>query len=94
MKYGTIPVVRATGGLKDSVEEFDLVRRFGTGFKFESYSGDAFLNAIDNALIVFRQKDDWTALMKNAMGKDYSWTRSAAEYAALYKRLSTQTQPR
>jgi 1,4-alpha-glucan branching enzyme len=87
MKYGTIPVVRATGGLKDSVEEFNSVRGNGTGFLFESYNGDAFLDAIDRALTAFRRKDDWTTLMKNAMARDYSWSRSASEYAALYRRL-------
>jgi starch synthase len=87
MRYGTIPVVRATGGLKDSVEEFDSVRGNGTGFRFESYSGDALLDAIDRALTTFRRKDEWIRLMKNAMAKDYSWSRSACEYAALYKKL-------
>jgi 1,4-alpha-glucan branching enzyme len=88
MKYGTIPVVRATGGLKDSVEEFDPIRGTGNGFLFDSYDVDAFLGAIDRALAAFRRKNDWTTLMKNAMAKDYSWSRSAREYAALYKRLS------
>jgi starch synthase len=89
MKYGTIPVVRATGGLKDSVEEFDAVRGNGTGFLFESYDGYALLDAIDRALAVFRRKTEWNTLMKNAMAKDYSWSRSACEYVELYRRLQT-----
>jgi len=92
MKYGTIPVVRATGGLKDSVEEFDPVRGNGNGFLFDSYDGDAFLGAIDRALAAFRHKDDWTTLMKNAMAMDYSWSRSASAYAALYKGLCVTTE--
>jgi starch synthase len=87
MKYGTIPVVRATGGLKDSVEEFDTVRGIGTGFLFESYDGCALLDAIDRALAVFRRKTEWNTLVKNAMAKDYSWSRSACEYVELYRRL-------
>jgi starch synthase len=87
MKYGTITVVRATGGLKDSVKEFDAVREIGTGFLFESYDGCALLDAIDRALTVFRRKTDWNTLMKNAMARDYSWSRSACEYVDLYRRL-------
>ena len=88
MKYGTIPVVRATGGLKDSVQEFDPAHGHGTGFLFEPYDAAALLNAIDRSLAVFRHKADWNTLMKNAMGKDYSWNRSACKYVELYKKLS------
>lgn len=87
MKYGTIPVVRATGGLKDSVEEFDPALGNGTGFLFESYDSSALLDAIDRALAVFRRSNEWNTLMRNAMAKDYSWSRSAREYVELYKRL-------
>jgi starch synthase len=88
MKYGTIPVVRATGGLKDSVEEFDRASSSGTGFLFEAYDAGALLDAIDRALAVFPHKADWKTLMKNAMAKDYSWSRSACEYVELYKKVS------
>jgi 1,4-alpha-glucan branching enzyme len=88
MKYGTVPVVRATGGLKDSVEEFDPALGNGTGFLFEAYDGRALLDAIDRALAVFRRKAEWTTLMKNGMAKDYSWSRSAGEYVELYRKLS------
>jgi starch synthase len=91
MKYGTIPVARATGGLKDSVEGFDLARVSGTGFRFESYDSSALLDAIDRALVVFRRRNDWGTLMKNAMAKDYSWSRSAREYVELYQRLRVPT---
>jgi 1,4-alpha-glucan branching enzyme len=87
LKYGTIPIVRATGGLKDSVQEFDAARGKGTGFLFEPYDGRALLDAIDRALVVFGRQTDWTKLMKNAMTKDYSWNRSAREYVDVYKRL-------
>jgi starch synthase len=88
MKYGTIPVVRATGGLKDSVEEFDRASSSGTGFLFEAYDAGALLDAIDRALAVFPHKADWKMLMKNAMAKDYSWSRSACKYIELYKKVS------
>ena len=84
LKYGTIPVVRATGGLKDSVEEFDPVSGTGTGFLFEAYDDNAFLAAVNRALSAFSRKSEWTALMKNAMTRDFSWNRSASEYVALY----------
>jgi starch synthase len=87
MKYGTVPVVRATGGLKDTVEEFDSARGYGTGFMFESYNSSAFLDGIDRALAVFCRRNDWARLMKNAMAKDFSWNRSAREYVDLYKAL-------
>jgi starch synthase len=90
MKYGTIPVVRATGGLKDSVEEFDRLLGTGTGFLFEAYEGKAFLGAIGRALAAFGNKNEWTRLVANAMAKDHSWGRSAREYVELYRaRLST-----
>jgi len=87
MKYGTIPVVRATGGLRDSVEEFDSARGSGTGFLFESYNSNDFLAAIDRALALFRRKDEWTKIMKNAMAVDCSWSGSAREYLQVYKRV-------
>ena len=87
LKYGTIPIVRATGGLKDSVEEFDAIRGKGNGFTFQSYDGTALLDAVDRALTTFRQKECWSTLMRNAMTADHSWSRSAHEYLSLYERL-------
>jgi 1,4-alpha-glucan branching enzyme len=88
LRYGTIPVVRATGGLKDSVIEFDSSRECGNGFLFESYNSSALLEVVDRALAAFKQKAVWAKLMKNAMSCDYSWGRSASDYAALYTTLS------
>ena len=87
LKYGTIPVVRATGGLKDSVKEFDPATGTGNGFTFEAYDGAALLEAVDRALAVFRKTDCWMAVMRNAMAADYSWNRSAGRYLGLYERL-------
>lgn len=87
LKYGTIPIVRATGGLKDSVEEFDPGAGKGNGFTFQSYDGTALLDAVDRALAAFQKKDYWATLMRNAITADHSWSRSAREYLRLYKRL-------
>ena len=87
LKYGTIPIVRATGGLKDSVERFDPASGKGNGFTFQAYGGTGLLDAVDQALAVFKKKGCWTTLMWNAMTADHSWSRSAREYLSLYKRL-------
>jgi 1,4-alpha-glucan branching enzyme len=80
LKYGTIPIVRVTGGLKDSVKEEN-------GFVFEAFEAPEFLAAIDRALALFRKKDQWTRLMRVAMAADYSWDHSAREYLKLYRNL-------
>jgi starch synthase len=90
LKYGTIPIVRATGGLKDTVEEFQPKTGRGHGFVFGPYEVWSFLEAIDRALISFHQKDEWTMLMGNAMAADFSWARSARVYLDLYRRLASQ----
>ncbi len=84
MKYGTIPVVRATGGLDDSVQEFDARTGGGNGFKFEAAEAGPLVEAAGRAIAVFRKPDDWRALVANAMAADFSWNRSAAAYLALY----------
>ncbi|MFN3324068.1 MAG: glycogen synthase GlgA [Bryobacteraceae bacterium] len=81
LKYGTIPVVRATGGLDDTIDT-------GTGFKFWEYSGEALIEAIRAALAAYQERREWTAMMKRAMAKDFSWAVSAAEYSALYRKLA------
>jgi len=87
LKYGTIPVVRATGGLKDTVQEYDPERETGNGFLFGSYEAAALVNAVDRALGLFRSKRSWAALIHNAMNADFSWARSAQAYAELYRQL-------
>jgi starch synthase len=92
MKYGTVPIVRATGGLDDSVEPWDEKTGKGTGFKFTGYSGAALLATIQDALRVFKDKTAWKKLMLNGMKKDFSWTASAKEYVKIYEKL-TPTKP-
>ncbi len=88
LAYGTIPVVRATGGLDDTIEDYNSSTGAGNGFKFAAYSGAALLNAVKRALSVYPQKKAWRQLMANAMAGDLSWEKSAAEYLALYRRLT------
>jgi len=88
MRYGTVPVVRATGGLEDTVAEWDPSARAGTGFKFQGYRPEDFLAAIQRALAVFEDKGAWQALMRNGMARDYSWPRSTAEYVEVYERVA------
>lgn len=86
LRYGTVPVVRATGGLDDTVEPFDPVTGKGTGFKFSEYSGEALLETIHKALAVYKDRKAWTQLMKNGMSKDFSWMASARDYGRIYER--------
>ncbi len=88
LKYGTVPVVRATGGLRDSVSPFDRATRQGTGFLFDDYSPGGLLHAVDRALDCYRQPDLWQALMRNAMSRDFSVQRVAAQYLDAYRRLA------
>jgi len=89
LRYGTIPVVRAVGGLVDTVEPFDPVRGTGTGFVFRDYDLAALLRALDEALAAFARQDDWARLRANAMAADFSWEASARRYADLYRSLAT-----
>jgi starch synthase len=84
LKYGTVPVVRATGGLDDTVESFDLQHGTGTGFKFVEYSGSALIGAVHQALQHHADERIWKRIQLNGMAKDFSWKKSAAEYAKLY----------
>jgi starch synthase len=86
LKYGTVPVVRATGGLDDTVQEFDPGSRTGNGFKFAEASTENLLASLRRALRVYSRQDAWGGLRQNAMAADYSWTRSAGEYLELYKK--------
>jgi starch synthase len=87
MRYGTIPILRAVGGQDDSVKEFDLKTRFGTGFKFQEYSSADLLNSIDKAIRVYSEKSLMSALVQNAMKEDVSWGRTAIAYSNLYETL-------
>ncbi|MBQ9414814.1 MAG: glycogen synthase GlgA [Clostridia bacterium] len=84
-RYGTLPVVRETGGLKDSIQ--DCGDGEGFGFTFQTYNADDMYGAIDRALGAYRNPKDWPILVKRAMEVDFSWGRSANEYIRLYRTL-------
>jgi starch synthase len=88
LRYGTVPIVRATGGLDDTVEPWDPTTGKGTGFRFSAYSGVALLNCIHEALRAYKDQTAWLKLMQNGMKKDFSWAASAREYVKIYERLS------
>lgn len=85
MRYGTLPIVRATGGLKDTVRDGE------TGFVFESYSAEAFWDAVDRALRAYRDQTLWRQMQENAMREDFSWDTSAQKYMQLYETLRATT---
>ena len=84
LRYGTVPVVRATGGLDDTIQAYDAHTGQGTGFKFQEYSGGALLEALRQALAVHEDKPAWRRLQISGMAKDYSWGAAAIEYGRLY----------
>ncbi len=84
LRYGTIPVVHATGGLDDSVIDVLKQPESGTGFKFYDYEPEAFLDVTRSALEVFEQRQRWREIQKRAMSQDFSWERSAREYIKVY----------
>jgi starch synthase len=87
LRYGTVPIVRAVGGLDDTVENFDAVNQTGTGFKFREFSADKFLEKIYEALFVYYDKELWRKLQLNGMNEDNSWENAARKYVQLYSML-------
>ena len=95
LKYGAVPVVRATGGLNDTIEPFDEKTGTGNGFKFGPYDADALFNEIKRALRLYQDKKAWKKLMAMGMAADFSWKKSAKAYMDIYasvkKELTTAT---
>ncbi len=85
LKYGTVPIVRATGGLDDTIEEWDAEKGTGTGFKFAGFDPRDLLFEIDRAIDAFHDKKGWRRLMHNGMARDYSWPGPAKEYVKVYE---------
>lgn len=90
LKYGSIPIVRATGGLDDTIEDYDPAHDAGTGFKFPNYKSDELLGTIFRALDAYRDSYNWHRMMLRAMSRDYSWEHSAKRYVELYERAKSQ----
>jgi len=86
LKYGTIPVVRATGGLDDTIVNYNPATGTGNGFKFSRYDAKEFLNQIKVAISFFSQPKHWKQLLQNATAADFSWQRSAEAYLQLYRK--------
>jgi starch synthase len=87
LRYGTIPIARNTGGLADTISEFNIKTGEGNGFLFGRYDTWELFDAVRRALMVYKQKRLWTKLVSNAMACDFSWQRSAKKYLELYKKL-------
>ena len=87
MRYGTVPVVRATGGLDDTVQQFDPRTGTGTGFKFGPYEAGALLEKIREALYFYARPDDWQKIQRNGMTVDNSWAAAAKKYLELYQEI-------
>ncbi len=87
LKYGTVPVVRATGGLDDTVEQWNKEQGTGTGFKFQRFETGDMLGAIDSALGAFNDKASWERLMRNGMAQNFGWEQPAKQYAELYEEV-------
>jgi starch synthase len=87
LRYGTVPIVRRTGGLADTVQHFDTVTGRGTGVVFDHFDGIGMAWALEYALGLYQQRGNWRRLVQNAMAQDFSWQRQVGEYNALYQRL-------
>ena len=87
LRYGTVPIVRATGGLEDTVEDYDPATGTGTGFKFRDYLPGALVTAVRRALAVFPDRAAWARMQQAGMRQDPSWDASAREYVKVYRRL-------
>jgi starch synthase len=87
LKYGTVPVVRRTGGLADTVEPWNPETREGTGFLFGDFSASALYDAMRFALRCWTDQKAWRVLMRNGMARDFSWDRQGERYVELYRRI-------
>ena len=91
LNYGTIPVVRETGGLADTVKKFNEKTKEGTGFVFKKYTKQEFLAELKRALKIYKDKDTWNKIIKAAMKEDFSWHSSAKKYIDLYKTILNES---
>ena len=94
LRYGTVPIVRATGGLYDTIKSFNPTGGEGVGFTFDTYEPDSFWRACLEAINLFNQPETWRRIMENGMAKDFSWKLSALKYLELYEKALTEKQRR
>jgi starch synthase len=91
MRYGTLPLVRETGGLKDTVQPYNQYTKTGTGFSFANYNAHELLFTLQRALLLYRTEPEiWRKLMDNAYAEDFSWTAAAENYRNLYQRIGAR----
>jgi starch synthase len=93
LRYGTVPVVRAVGGLYDTVRDFDPVTGYGTGFAFDEYSASALLKTLRRALSAYHDRQIWERIRAEGMRQDFSWDASARAYTAAYERATMDVGP-
>ncbi|HQJ47207.1 MAG TPA: hypothetical protein PK195_11210 [Ignavibacteriaceae bacterium] len=89
LAYGTVPIVRETGGLADTVTKYNDKTEEGTGFVFKKYDSAEMLKEIKRAVKIFTDKKVWQKIMRNGMKLDFSWDVSAKQYIELYKTMIT-----
>ena len=88
LRYGSVPVVRETGGLKDTIIPYDKYTKKGNGFRFADYNAHEMMYALKRALSAYENYEEWKQIVENAMNSDYSWKESAREYKSLYEKLT------
>jgi starch synthase len=91
LKYGTVPIVRRTGGLADSVQMWDAATRQGTGIVFNDYDAQGIRWALHTALDLFKDANAWSRMVQNGMAQDFSWQRQALQYVELYSEMGSTT---
>ncbi|MDZ7671772.1 MAG: helix-hairpin-helix domain-containing protein [Halanaerobiales bacterium] len=94
MRYGTVPIVKETGGLKDTVIPYNEYEDKGYGFTFSDYNAHDMLHSIKRALTFYHDKEVWTKLVKRVMDQDFSWEKSANKYEELYKKMVIDQEPK
>jgi starch synthase len=88
LKYGTVPIVRATGGLDDTIDDVQGSAKTGTGFKFNNYDSGELLKTIERAVSLYADQARWRKIVRAGMSKDFSWESSAKKYIQVYRRLA------
>lgn len=91
LRYGTVPIVRETGGLKDTIRAYNEFTGEGNGFTFSSYNAHDMLYTVRRAISFYRQKDIWEKIIKEGMKEDFSWRKSAEEYMKIYEKLTAKS---
>ena len=87
LRYGTVPIVHETGGLRDTVEPYDEFKNRGTGFSFLEFNSQTMMKMIDKALVLYQDREKWCQLMRRGMKEDFSWDASVDKYIEMYEDL-------